>query len=568
MARLSTGLFKSWMRKEASWGVYPTDMDTDSQLIFNTGGGIGFVPTKEVDPAMMGNAFSPGSETINKLVQGSIPFSYHPEGTNTLLYHALGKVKSTGAAPRGSLCIFYSGAAESCLMHVANNQLSVFIGAEGAEVLDVNFNLTGIMDFTDLAFNTIAKCVTAINTYTDYRAFAVGDTASNTGLIADQPAPLHGSATISNTGALGAFTGATVPAFAPDDYDLDISIDGGSVEQVTVSLVALDDWDDVALKIQTALRALTAKLETVTIAGGKFVVTATSFGPTSSVEITAGTAGSAGGDLLAAITALSADYTATIDTPVTGGAYQSKGAAFQSRTVKLDSILGVSSYKHTLTSMSIGENADSFTYVQSLGLALAQAFTGLKAGQLTLDMPNGGLITGNLSVIGKEMFDVTPPAISTFEKTRPQVSGRVQFYINAIAFGYNAVNIDYNPSLFAEVEGASMFQGEAQNGKISTCSISPGYHWNEDTKREIYDRLQNDEKVEVIAVFQSEDYAETLIKYGQFWRFTLCQITESQPDLGGEVFNLPSKLDVLQPTEATFRPVEVEVISKRADLTA
>ena len=161
MARLSTGLFKSWMRKEASWGVYPTDMDTDSQLIFNTAPGLSLVPTKEEDPALLGNIFPADFVTTNKIVSGSIGFSAHPEGLNTILYHSLGKVKSTGAAPRGSLCIFYSGAAESCLMHVANNQLSVFIGAEGAEVLDVNFNLTGIMDFTDLAFNTIAKCVTA-----------------------------------------------------------------------------------------------------------------------------------------------------------------------------------------------------------------------------------------------------------------------------------------------------------------------------------------------------------------------------------------------------------------------
>lgn len=127
-----------------------------------------------------------------------------------------------------------------------------------------------------------------------------------------------GRADITNTGALGLFAGAAVPAFAPADYNIDLTFDGGAVNQVTVSLLAADDWDGVAAKIQAASRLITGGAETVAVAAGVIRVTSDTTGAASSVLIAAGTAGSAGGDLLAAITALGADYTATLAAPVAG----------------------------------------------------------------------------------------------------------------------------------------------------------------------------------------------------------------------------------------------------------
>ena len=127
-----------------------------------------------------------------------------------------------------------------------------------------------------------------------------------------------GYATISNTGSLGAFTGATVPAIASATYDLDVTIDGGGLNQLAVALLNTDDWDGIAAKIQTALRTATGSTETVAIVAGKIQITSATAGSTSTVLIAAGTAGSGGGDLLAAITALGATYTATLDTPVDG----------------------------------------------------------------------------------------------------------------------------------------------------------------------------------------------------------------------------------------------------------
>lgn len=127
----------------------------------------------------------------------------------------------------------------------------------------------------------------------------------------------NGYATISNTGSLGAFTGATVPALASATYDLDITVDS-TLRQTATALLNTDDWDGIAAKIQAALRALTSSTETVAISGGKIVVTSATEGATSTIVIAAGTAGSGGGDLLAAIDALGATYTTSLDTPVDG----------------------------------------------------------------------------------------------------------------------------------------------------------------------------------------------------------------------------------------------------------
>jgi hypothetical protein len=130
-----------------------------------------------------------------------------------------------------------------------------------------------------------------------------------------------GYATISNTGALGEFVGATVPALASATYDLDVRVDGAASpgHQLAIALLDSDDWTGIAAKIQVQLRAASGSTETVVIdSDGKIRVTSATDGSSSTIIIEVGTTGSGGGDLIAAITALGADYTATIDTPVNG----------------------------------------------------------------------------------------------------------------------------------------------------------------------------------------------------------------------------------------------------------
>ena len=136
------------------------------------------------------------------------------------------------------------------------------------------------------------------------------------GTVAD----LAGSQTISNSE--GAFDGADVPAL-DDTFDIDIQVDDAvAPEALAVAIGAGDDWDDIAAAIQVALRAATSSTETVEVAEGKILVTSATADDDSKIRITAGTTGSAGGDLLDAISGVTG-YTAVVDEPVDG--FEEKG---------------------------------------------------------------------------------------------------------------------------------------------------------------------------------------------------------------------------------------------------
>lgn len=134
----------------------------------------------------------------------------------------------------------------------------------------------------------------------------------------------NGYQDLTNTGSLGGFPAATVPAIATQvDYELDITIDGVLHQLATISINVADDWTTIAAAIQTALQTATGGTETVALNGtaGSETIRVTSadtFGTTSTVLIAAGTAGTGSGDLLGVITALGATYTATVGTAVAG----------------------------------------------------------------------------------------------------------------------------------------------------------------------------------------------------------------------------------------------------------
>lgn len=138
--------------------------------------------------------------------------------------------------------------------------------------------------------------------------------------IVDIAAPTSGYATISNSGSVGSYPPATVPAIATQaDYELDITVDGTLYKLATISINIADDWSDIALAIQTSLQTATSSTETVVIdALEKIRVTSATTGESSTIVIAAGTAGTGSGDLLAVIDALGATYTTVLDAPVDG----------------------------------------------------------------------------------------------------------------------------------------------------------------------------------------------------------------------------------------------------------
>lgn len=161
---------------------------------------------------------------------------------------------------------------------------------------------------------------------------------SNDSDIVDIAAPTEGYQTVSNTGTLLEFTPLTVPAIASQvDYELDITVDGTTYKLVTIDIDVGDDWNDVAAAIQTSLQTASSSTETCVIdAGKKIRVTSVTTGESSVILIAAGTAGTGSGDLLAVITALSADYTATVDAAVDGEediAYYIENVSYNRSTV-------------------------------------------------------------------------------------------------------------------------------------------------------------------------------------------------------------------------------------------
>lgn len=124
---------------------------------------------------------------------------------------------------------------------------------------------------------------------------------------------------IDNTGSLGTFTGATVPAITTQtDYELDVTVDGVTYQLATIAIANTDDWDSICTAIQTSLQGATSSTETCAIVNGSIRVSSVTNGVGSAIIIAAGTAGTGSGDLLAVIDALGADYTTSIQTAVNG----------------------------------------------------------------------------------------------------------------------------------------------------------------------------------------------------------------------------------------------------------
>lgn len=116
------------------------------------------------------------------------------------------------------------------------------------------------------------------------------------------------------------FSGSTVPGIAAQTYDLDVTIDGGGLNQLTLVINLTDTWDIIVTGLQSALRVATGSTETISILGGEVRVTSATTGTSSTVLVAAGTAGSGGGDLLAAIDAQIANMVTTIEVAVDGSA--------------------------------------------------------------------------------------------------------------------------------------------------------------------------------------------------------------------------------------------------------
>jgi len=169
----------------------------------------------------------------------------------------------------------------------------------------------------------------AVQSSVELEVFGTAGTAVPVGLIAQTATGVQFITTAAATIAAVAgyqeiastpvdFNGITVPAIAANTYDLDVTIDGGALNQLAFAIAVTDDWDAIVAVIEAALQVATGSTETVVIEDGRIKITSATTGPASSVLIAAGTAGSGGGDILAYIDASVSNMTTAILTAVVG----------------------------------------------------------------------------------------------------------------------------------------------------------------------------------------------------------------------------------------------------------
>jgi len=143
---------------------------------------------KTLDPVIIGSNMDAGEYTVADAVGGSIPLSPRAvAGFGKLLKSLLG-TEGTPQQVAAAIRIRYKGSSASCKL-VANtttDELSSYIGAKGAEILDTNFGTAGVIDLADPTTDTVGELVTLIDGYTDYECEKLfGEDSEDAGEIID-----------------------------------------------------------------------------------------------------------------------------------------------------------------------------------------------------------------------------------------------------------------------------------------------------------------------------------------------------------------------------------------------
>lgn len=133
--------------------------------------------------------------------------------------------------------------------------------------------------------------------------------ASSTVSIVDTAAT-HGTA---SAAVATAPAGTVVPGIAANTYDFDVTIDGGALQKLHITTVGGESYNAIA----ALMNAVPVAGASVAYVAGAFVVTSASTGVTSTAVVAAGTFGSAGGNLFAAI-ATASGHAVTFPAPVNG----------------------------------------------------------------------------------------------------------------------------------------------------------------------------------------------------------------------------------------------------------
>lgn len=252
-----------------------------------------------------------------------------------------------------------------------------------------------------------------------------------------------------------AFVGETVPGVVAATYDLDVTIDGGALGQLTVNLVATDDWFTIVDKIQTALQTDTGSTETVVITtAGRIRVTSATTGGSSSVLIAAGTAGSGGGDLLAYIDTLT-NMTTTIESAVAGGTqlYSEALTILLTRLTSANQFRSVCIDSRTLADLNdVGTWAGSNTKIFVGGVDDVLAGSGRNGGREAYVVSNQQTLYPDCQWVGQNIAKV--PGSLTWKFQKPT---------NMVAATYSLSDLNTIRSLNTQAptaQGSNIFMNE------------------------------------------------------------------------------------------------------------
>jgi hypothetical protein len=312
------------------------------------------VITSDTFGATSNVAVSAGTLFVAPLASVNAPGSWITiPGTDTITtpYYATITIDTVNIIPvsvAGGIAQIYGG-----LLDSLNSQ----IGAFGtASIVNGNIQISSNSVGTS---STVSIVDAGTSGYQEVDFTVAKTLLDSTGLIA--------TAGYQEVSVFGLPLGTVVPAIPADTYDFDITIDGGPLQQESIVLTGVEDYNTIA----ALMDAEVTPAATVTFVGGEFVFTSTTLGTTSSILVAAGTFGSTGGDIFAAI-AVAAGGANTFNAAVPG----------------------------TDTTYTATINIDGTNYPISVDATNAQTYTQLLA-ELNTDLAGAAtalLIAGNIRV--------------------------------------------------------------------------------------------------------------------------------------------------------------------------
>jgi hypothetical protein len=177
-----------------------------------------------------------------------------------------------------------------------------------------------LCDFTNLGLDgsrilsNISRTITGVEQWCDSDDLIISSAGGATNNAIIRAMLYYEDGTGQGTAAAsiaGTPAGTIVPGVATQNWEVDVTIDGGSLQQLAIAVNIADDYDTIAAALDAAITG-----GSCAFVSGEFVITSDTLGALSTAIVAVGTLGTTS-DLFAAITAAAAGNPAiTFPTPI------------------------------------------------------------------------------------------------------------------------------------------------------------------------------------------------------------------------------------------------------------